>query len=65
MPLSYDTGIMIGEPDDNYVYVELEVGNAIRSAIVHQLGPSALNHSETLPLQFNHDSKHFAYSKYL
>lgn len=64
-PLSCDTGIMIGEPDENFVYVEPEVGNAIRSAIVHQLGSSALNHSETLPLQFNHDTKHFAYSKYL
>ncbi|KAI1022183.1 hypothetical protein LB504_007593, partial [Fusarium proliferatum] len=43
------------------VYVEPEVGKAIRSAIVHQLGSGAFNHSETLPLQFNHDSKHFAY----
>lgn len=65
MPISCDTGIMIGEPDENFVYVEPEVGNAIRSAIIHQLGSGAFNHSETLPLQFNHDSKHFAYSEYL
>jgi hypothetical protein len=56
---------MIGEPDENFIYIEPEVGKAIRSAIVHQLGSGALNHSETLPLQFNHNSKHFAYSEYL
>lgn len=61
MPISCDTGIMIGEPDENFIYIEPEVGKAIRSAIVHQLGSGALNHSETLPLQFNHNSKHFAY----
>ncbi|CCT76093.1 uncharacterized protein FFUJ_11606 [Fusarium fujikuroi IMI 58289] len=61
MPISCDTGIMIGEPDENFVYVEPEVGNAIRSAIIHQLGSGAFNHSEALPLQFNHDSKHFSY----
>ncbi|KAG4263094.1 hypothetical protein FPRO04_12932 [Fusarium proliferatum] len=61
MPISCDTGIMIGELDESFVYVEPEVGNAIRSAIIHQLGSGAFNHSETLPLQFNHDSKHFSY----
>ncbi|KAF4473190.1 hypothetical protein FAGAP_13385 [Fusarium agapanthi] len=61
MPVSCDTGIMIGEPDETFIYIEPEVGNAIRSTIVHQLGSGALNHPETLSLQFNHKSKHFAY----
>ncbi|KAH7262579.1 hypothetical protein BKA59DRAFT_540156 [Fusarium tricinctum] len=61
MPLSCDTRIMIGEPDENFIYVEPEVGNAIRSAIVHQLGSSVLTNSGTFSLQFHHDSKHFAY----
>lgn len=69
MPVSRETGIMIGEPDENFVYVEPEVGNTFKSAIIQQIGTSgASKHSEvceTLPLQFNHDSKDFSHSKKL
>ncbi|KAF5018678.1 hypothetical protein F66182_9324 [Fusarium sp. NRRL 66182] len=61
IPVSCDTGIMIGDPHESFVYIEPEVGNAIRSAVVRQLGSGASSHSETLSLQYNHDSKHFAY----
>lgn len=63
--VSYDTGIMIGKPDENYIYIKPEVGSAIRSAIVHQLGSvesAVAGHPETLALQFHHDSRHFAHS---
>ncbi|KFG80034.1 hypothetical protein MANI_029224 [Metarhizium anisopliae] len=60
-PVSYNTGIMIGEPEESYVYVEPEIGNAIQLAIVRQLGPNATSHFQTLPLQFHHDSHHFAH----
>jgi hypothetical protein len=65
MPISRDTGIMIGGPDENFIYIEPEVGNAIRSAVVHQLGSDVLSDPKTLSLQFNHKSKNFTYSKYL
>lgn len=62
-PISYETGIMVGEPNESYVYIEPEVGNAIRSAIMRQLGSGVTGHPETLPLQFYHDSRHLAHSK--
>lgn len=61
IPVSYNTGIMIGEPKESYVYVEPEIGNAIQHAIVRQLGPNATSHFQTLPLKFHHDSHHFAH----
>jgi hypothetical protein len=64
MPISYDTGIMVGERDESFVYVEPEVGNAISSTIVRQLRSGATSHSEMLSLRFNHDFLHFANSKY-
>lgn len=63
LPISYETGIMVGEPQESYVYIEPEVGNAIKSAVMRQLGSVVTGHSDTLPLQFNHDSRHFNYSK--
>ncbi|KPM46105.1 hypothetical protein AK830_g424 [Neonectria ditissima] len=60
-PTSYETGIMVGEPNESYVYVEPEVGNAIRSAVIRQLGSGATDQLQTLPLQFNHNSRHFAH----
>lgn len=54
---------MVGEPGESYIYIEPEVGNAIRVAIA-QLGSNVSNHSETLSLQFHHDSKHFSHSQY-
>lgn len=65
--VSYDTEIMIGKPDENYVYIKPEVGRSIRSAIIPQLGSvesAVAGHPETLALQFHHDSRHFAHSNY-
>lgn len=65
--VSYDTEIMIGKPDENYIYIKPEVGNTIRSAIIRQLGSvesAVAGHPETLALQFHHDSRHFAHSNY-
>lgn len=53
IPVSHDTGGMIREPNENYVYIDPEVGNAIKSALVHQLGSGVTGHNETLALQFN------------
>ncbi|GAB0138173.1 hypothetical protein EsDP_00006417 [Epichloe bromicola] len=64
IPISYNTGIMVGEPEESYVYVEPEVGNAIESAIFHQLKSGAPSHPKTLPLQFHHDSHHFAHKSF-
>lgn len=58
-----ETGIMVGGPKASYIYVEPEVGNAIKSAIIRQLGWGATD-IKTLPLQFHHDSLHFAHSAY-
>lgn len=63
VPVSYKIGIKIGEPNESYVYVEPEVGNAIKSAIIRQLGSDRSDYRETLPLQFNHNSRHFSHSK--
>ncbi|UZP45266.1 hypothetical protein NXS19_013078 [Fusarium pseudograminearum] len=60
-PISFNTGIMVGEPNQNYIYIEPEVGNAIRAAIIRQLGSGVVNDTATLSLQFDHDSKHFAH----
>ncbi|KAF5716029.1 hypothetical protein FMUND_6541 [Fusarium mundagurra] len=56
VPVSYDTGIMIGEPGENYIYIEPDIGKAIRRAVFSQTGSSSEAHSKTLPLQFNHRS---------
>ncbi|KAH8729180.1 hypothetical protein BGZ61DRAFT_345716 [Ilyonectria robusta] len=61
VPVSYKIGIKIGEPNESYVYVEPEVGNAIKSAIIRQLGSDRSDYRETLPLQFNHNSRHFSH----
>lgn len=37
MPVSYDTGIMIGEPGESYIYIEPDSGKAFRRAVVSQL----------------------------
>ncbi|KAF4467976.1 hypothetical protein FALBO_5146 [Fusarium albosuccineum] len=60
--ISYETGIMIGDPTENYVYIEPHIGNAIKSAIIRQLGSGVGSRLGTLPLQFHHDSCHFAHA---
>lgn len=62
--VSCDTGIMVGEPGESYVYIEPEVGKAIKSAVTHQLGSVVAGHPKTLPLQFYHGSNHFAHGEY-
>lgn len=64
LAVSHETGIKIGEPDESYMYVEPEVGNAIKSAIIHPLGSGVTGYDKTLPLQYYHDSRHFAHSTY-
>ncbi|KAF5538333.1 hypothetical protein FMEXI_9430 [Fusarium mexicanum] len=54
MPVSYDTGIMIGKPGENYIYVEPDIGKAIKRAVVSQLKLDNETHSTTLSLLFNH-----------
>ena len=65
-PASVETGIKIGYPDESYVYVKPEIGNAIRSAVDLQIGSSGCVTRkagfETIPLQFNHDSLHFSHA---
>lgn len=63
IPVSRETEIRVGEPDQSYVYVSPEVGNAIKSAILRQLGSGVACYPDRLPLQFNHNSHHFAHSK--
>ncbi|KAI5457666.1 hypothetical protein BGZ63DRAFT_416786 [Mariannaea sp. PMI_226] len=61
IPVSYETGIMIGEPNESYIYIEPEVGDAVRSGIIRQLGSGVIGNLKTLPLQFYHDSRYFAH----
>jgi hypothetical protein len=62
-PVSHDTSIMIGNPGESYIYVEPEVGEAMRRAVASQLRSGGAKHCETLPLQFNHRSLHFTHRK--
>ncbi|KAJ3549229.1 hypothetical protein NM208_g614 [Fusarium decemcellulare] len=61
VPSSKETGIMIGDPTENYVYIEPDIGNTIKSAVIRQLGSGVVSGLGTLPLQFHHDSRHFAH----
>ncbi|OIW27366.1 hypothetical protein CONLIGDRAFT_682423 [Coniochaeta ligniaria NRRL 30616] len=60
--VSYDTEIRVGEPHEAYVYIEPEIGNAIQSLVMRQMGIAVATQApEKLPLRFNHTSRHFAY----
>ncbi|KAF5570478.1 DOC family protein [Fusarium pseudoanthophilum] len=61
MPITYDTGIMIGDPGESYIYVEPDIGKAIKRAVVSQSEPSSDPQSETLSLKFNHRSLCFTH----
>ncbi|KAJ0131098.1 hypothetical protein HZ326_25803 [Fusarium oxysporum f. sp. albedinis] len=63
MPVSYDTGIMIGEPGESYICIEPDIGKAFRRAVVSQLGSDGAHQVVTLPLRFDHRSLHFIYRK--
>ncbi|KAF5570404.1 DOC family protein [Fusarium phyllophilum] len=64
IPFSYDTGIMIGEPGENYIYIEPDIGQAIRRALVSQIKFGSATHHDTLPLQFNHRSLCFTHQSF-
>ncbi|KAL2753227.1 hypothetical protein ACRALDRAFT_2043685 [Sodiomyces alcalophilus JCM 7366] len=61
LPVSYETEIRVGEPHEAFVYVEPEIGNAIKSSIIQQTGMDLTRDLERLPLEFNHKSYHFTY----
>src|SRR6478735_55754 len=63
MPVSYDTGIMIGEPGESYICIEPDIGKAFRRAVVSQLGSDGAHQVVTLPLRFDHRSLHFIHRK--
>lgn len=54
---------MIGDPHESYVYVQPEVGNTIKSAILRQLGSAATSQPENISLQFSHEALTFTHSK--
>lgn len=47
--------------NDSSVMMGKEVGHAMRSAIVQQIGVSLANDPEAVPLKFYHKSLHFAH----
>lgn len=66
-PVSSDIDIRIGDPDEAYVYVDPGVGKAIKSLIVRQGGtePETRRELKTLPLSFDHKSRHFFHSSFV
>ncbi|SCO84608.1 uncharacterized protein FRV6_08735 [Fusarium oxysporum] len=64
MPVSYDTGIMIGEPGESYICIEPDIGKAFRRAVVSQLGSDGAHQVVTLPLRFDHRSLHFIHQSF-
>ncbi|KAH7205984.1 hypothetical protein DER44DRAFT_319232 [Fusarium oxysporum] len=56
MPVSYDIGIMIGEPGEIYIYIEPDIGKAFRRAFFSQLRSDGAHQVVTLPLRFDHRS---------
>ncbi|ROT36756.1 hypothetical protein SODALDRAFT_334952, partial [Sodiomyces alkalinus F11] len=65
LPVSYETDIKVGEPHEAYVYVDPEIGNAIKSSAMQQNRIGVTQDLEKLPLDFNHKSRHFTYSTYV
>ncbi|UNI24945.1 hypothetical protein JDV02_010660 [Purpureocillium takamizusanense] len=63
VPVSYETEIRIGDAHEAYIYIEPDVGDAIRSGIARQLGGFGLTQGATgkLALRFHHGSLHFAH----
>lgn len=50
-----------GGEDESFVIVEREVGLAMKSAILRQIGVSLTSDPEAIPLKFYHKSLHFAH----
>ncbi|KAB5582978.1 hypothetical protein GE09DRAFT_1049901 [Coniochaeta sp. 2T2.1] len=64
-PVSYESEIEVGDPHEAYVYIEPQVGNAIQSAVMRQMGFAAATQApEKLALRFNHVSRHFSYDTF-
>ncbi|KAI1127118.1 hypothetical protein F5Y10DRAFT_243460 [Nemania abortiva] len=65
LPISYEAGIRVGEPHQAYIYVDPEVGNAIKSSIVQQIRKGQTENLDRLSLDFNHKSNRFAHKTLL
>lgn len=59
--VSKEVTISRGGEDESFVMVEREVGLAIESAIVRQIGVSLTKDPEAIPVKFYHKSLHFAH----
>lgn len=58
---SKEVSISRGGKDESFVMVEREVGLAMKSAIMRQIGVSLISNPETIPVKFYHESLHFAH----
>ncbi|KAI1194712.1 hypothetical protein F5X97DRAFT_266756 [Nemania serpens] len=65
LPISYETEIRVGEPHQAYIYVDPEVGNAIKSSIIQQIRKGQTQNPDKLSLDFDHKSNDFAYKNLL
>lgn len=59
--VSKDITISRGSEDESFVMMDREVGLAMRSAIMRQIGVSLISDPEAIPLRFYHTSLHFAH----
>ncbi|KAK1994355.1 hypothetical protein LX36DRAFT_660654 [Colletotrichum falcatum] len=59
-PVSGKTEIRVGQPNESYVYLEPNIGNAIKSSVLRQIS-IGLTHNKKLPLKFNHKSRHLSH----
>ncbi|KAG8161877.1 hypothetical protein KVR01_008864 [Diaporthe batatas] len=59
--VSQEVIISRGGEDESFVMAEREVGLAMKSSIVRQLGVSLTSDPEAIPLKFHHKSLHFAH----
>lgn len=62
--VSQEVIISRGGEDESFVMVEREVGLAMKTAIVRQIGVSVISDPEAFPLKFYHGSLHFAHGMY-
>lgn len=59
--VSKEVIISRGGEDESFVQLDREVGLAMKSAIVRQIGASLTSDPEAIPLKFYHTSLHFAH----
>lgn len=65
VPENRTVEISIGDPGESYIYVDPEVGHALKLGVVQQIGPGVTRglNDEMFPLVFNHRSRHFTHSE--